>query len=1060
LAIPAIIVELVERFTRNRASYTASDYNEAQLRCAFLDPFFEALGWDMQNTLGYAEAYKDVVNEDAIKIGGSTKAPDYAFRIGGTRKFFVEAKKPAVRIRDDASPAYQLRRYAWSAKLPLSILTDFEELAVYDCRIKPDHADSAGVARVMLIPYTEYPARWDEIASIFSREAILKGSFDKYAESATSKRGTAEVDSAFLQQIEHWREDLAHNLALRNPNLTVRELNSAVQRTIDRLIFLRICEDRGIEDPDRLRALTNGLHIYGRLCDLFKQADMRYNSGLFHFQGEEDREEAPDTLTLGLSIDDKLLRDLIKGMYYPDSPYEFSVLPADILGHVYEQFLGKVIRLTPGHQAKIEEKPEVRKAGGVYYTPTYIVDYIVRQTVGRLVEGKTPRQIAGGYDGHPLRTLDPACGSGSFLIGAYQFLLDWHRDWYLANLVPLLEAGKAADAPEVRDLLPVRPTTKRGRRAANGNTALPVYLVQREGMAADWRLTTAERKRILLAHIFGVDIDAQAVEVTKMSLLLKVLEGENEQTLSQQLALFQERALPDLGANIQCGNSLVGPDFYDNQQMALLPADDQYRINVFDWQAGFPQVFGSHTPGFDAVIGNPPYIRIQTMKEWAPQEVEYYKRRYTSASKGNYDIYVVFVEKGLILLTDHGQLGFILPHKFFNAQYGEPLRALIAEGGHLRHIVHFGSLQVFRGATTYTCLLFLNRVSQSEFDMVKVHDLAGWRTGGCGIEGSIRANEVTKSEWNFVAGDQSELVARLRQFSVRLGDIADVFVGLQTSADDVFIMNWVETTSTGVRLFSKHLGQTWDFESNLLFPVVSGTDVGRYRPLPARQYILFPYQVDNEQATLIPLATLKRDYPKTAEYLSRSQKRLEARERGRFAGEGWHRFGRSQNLGIQNRKKLCVPRLVDRLHAAFDTAGDHFLDNVDVGGVTLKPEATSVSLPYLLGLLNSSLIAWYFPYVSAPFRGGWLSANRQFLSQLPIRTIDLSIPADQSRHDDVVQLVQRVLALHRQLAEARTDQERMVLERQIAVTDHQIDQLVYELYGLTAEEISIVESSS
>ncbi|MDE2180883.1 MAG: N-6 DNA methylase, partial [candidate division NC10 bacterium] len=427
MTLPQEIVELTERFDRNREAYRSGQYNETQLRREFLDPFFAALGWDVTNEKGYAEAYKDVIHEDAIKIGGATKAPDYCFRIGGTRKFFVEAKKPATNIKDDTSPAFQLRRYAWSAKLPLSILTDFDELAVYDCRIKPDHADRASTARILYLTYSEYAQRWDEIASIFSREAVLKGSFDRYAESSRGKKGTAAVDTTFLKEIEAWREALARNLALRNPGLTQRELNFAVQRTIDRIIFLRMCEDRGIEPYGQLQALLNGEHTYERLRYLYGLADDRYNSGLFHFKPETGRAEAPDALTTTLAIDDKVLKDILRRLYYPESPYEFSVLGADILGNVYEQFLGKVIRLTTGHRAVVEDKPEVKKAGGVYYTPTYIVDYIVTHTVGKLCDGKSPRQIA------KLRILDPACGSGSFLIGAYAHLLNYHRDWYVKD---------------------------------------------------------------------------------------------------------------------------------------------------------------------------------------------------------------------------------------------------------------------------------------------------------------------------------------------------------------------------------------------------------------------------------------------------------------------------------------------------------------------------------------------------------------------------------------------------------------------------------------------------
>ncbi|HZZ27292.1 MAG TPA: type I restriction endonuclease [Pirellulales bacterium] len=604
---PPAIAELVARFEEHRETYNRGDYNETQLRRDFLDPFFEALGWDIHNRLGYAQAYRDVIHEDSLRVEKTVKAPDYCFRIGGVRKFFVEAKKPSVDIKQQAAPAFQLRRYAWTAKLPLSILTDFEEFTIYDCRFKPNKDDKASEARILYLRYTDYRDRWSEIADIFSKEAILHGSFDKFAETTKRKRGTAEVDDAFLEEIEDWRSELARNIAIRNPDLSQRDLNFSVQRIIDRIVFLRICEDRGIEQYGTLRGLVNGPGAYPRLVERFHRADERYNSGLFHFSAEKDRAETPDEITTGLALDDKPLKDILGRFYYPDSPYEFSVLPSDILGQVYEQFLGKVIRLTPGHQAKIEEKPEVRKAGGVYYTPTYIVDYIVQNTVGKLVAGKSPQEIGGLTDAwkpskthRPITLLDPACGSGSFLLGAYQFLMNWYRDEYVK-----------AD--------PQQHATGREPRLF-------------QHYSGEWRLTAAERKRILLAHIYGVDIDPQAVEVTKLSLLLKVLEGENEETLERQLRLLHERALPDLGSNIKCGNSLIGPDFYAQQQMSLLDEEERLRINVFDWQAEFAHIFhlapgespgvapgdspgAKSSAGFDAVIGNPPYIRMETFKE-------------------------------------------------------------------------------------------------------------------------------------------------------------------------------------------------------------------------------------------------------------------------------------------------------------------------------------------------------------------------------------------------------------------------------------------------------------
>ena len=474
-SVPSKVLELIETFDRNIEAYKDQQYNETQLRREFIDPFFTALGWDVANVKGYAQAYKDVIHEDAIKIGGYTKAPDYCFRIGGTRKFFLEAKKPSIDIKGDPHPAYQLRRYAWSAKLPLSILTDFEEFAVYDCLTRPKQTDKASTARIKYYKYKEYAEKWGEIESVFSKEAIQKGSFDKFAATTKGKRGTTTVDNEFLAEIEKWRAEFARIIAMKNINLSTHQVNFAVQRTIDRILFLRLCEDRGIENYGQLLAISSGDQTYPRLCRIFEKADHKYNSGLFYFQKEKGRPEAPDELTLNLVFPDNPLKFILHSLYYPQCPYEFSVLPAEILGNVYEQFLGKVITLTGAHRAKVEDKPEVKKAGGIYYTPSYIVDYIVKNTVGRLLgdpscHSRDPSVIPsaaeesiknshcesaqGGrgnlkIDNHKskfanhkpltpkqienIKILDPACGSGSFLLGAYTYLLNYILDWYVEN---------------------------------------------------------------------------------------------------------------------------------------------------------------------------------------------------------------------------------------------------------------------------------------------------------------------------------------------------------------------------------------------------------------------------------------------------------------------------------------------------------------------------------------------------------------------------------------------------------------------------------------------------
>jgi type I restriction-modification system DNA methylase subunit/predicted type IV restriction endonuclease len=731
MTVPKEIKTLVERFKQNREAYRSSAYNETQLRQEFIDPFFEALGWDVDNEQGYAEAYKDVIHEDAIKVGGATKAPDYAFRIGGTRKFFVEAKRPGVNVKEDVEAAYQLRRYAWSAGLDLSILTNFEEFAVYERNKQPNKDDKASKSRALYFTYDQYEEEWDKIAGIFSPESIRKGSFERYAKSKTGRRGTAEVGDAFLKEIEGWRDVLARNIALRNPKLSTHELNFAVQRTIDRIIFLRICEDRGIEAYSQLMALRNGTNTYKRLAGIFRHADERYNSGLFHFRKEKDRGGSPDELTLGLKIDDTVLKAIFKDLYYPDSPYEFSVLPADILGHIYEQFLGKVIRLTPAHRAVVEEKPEVRKAGGVYYTPTYIVDYIVEHTVGKLLDGKTPKQV------EKLKILDPACGSGSFLLGAYQRLLDWHRDHYVEKGPDKVAKGRS---PKLF-----------------------------QGRGGEWRLTTAEKKRILLNNIYGVDIDPQAVEVTKLSLLLKVLEGENAETLGKTLRMFHERALPDLGDNIKCGNSLIGPDFYDDKQLDLLDEEERYRINAFDWNAEFPDIMNAG--GFDAVIGNPPYGGL-----FLPETLEYFKRNYTHQDGD--DLYLLFLEKYPDLLGKNSLLGVIVSNTWLQSvTYRRIRKFLTAQFRWVRVLI---PRQVFR-AVVDTHVLIFHKTEEDE-NLARTFSVDREKSTGIVLSHDLLWESIPKNgdPINVTSNPEiQDLFRKIQSLSVPLSEFCEVYNGIK-----------------------------------------------------------------------------------------------------------------------------------------------------------------------------------------------------------------------------------------------------------------------------------------
>ena len=610
------IEKLVERFDEQKEFYRKAEYNETLTRRDFIDPFFKALGWDIDNENGYAESYREVIHEDKVKVGKATKAPDYSFRlVGGKRLFFVEAKKPSVAIKDDILPAYQVRRYGWSAKLAISIITDFEEFAIYDCTKKPNPSDKAATARLKYIQYSDYLKEFDFIWDTFSKEKVLQGSFDKFVQSDTYKKGTTTVDNEFLQSLDRWRTYLATSISWNNKNLNEDEINFAVQQTIDRIIFLRIAEDRSIEPYGNLKSVLKSGEYYDNLFRIYQEADDKYNSGLFDF--------GKDKISKTLKVDNKVVKSIINELYYPESPYEFSVLSVEILGTAYEQSLGKQIKVDKAHRAKIEEKPAVRKAGGVYYTPQYIVDYIIKNSVGKLIEGKTPKDIA------KIKIADPACGSGSFLLGAYQYLLDWHKNYYTDN-------GKIS-------------------KGNKGNPLTP------EG-----NLTTAEKKRILLNNIFGVDIDVNAVEVTKLSLLLKCMEGETQASIETQMKLFNDRVLPTLDNNIKSGNSLVDTDYYDEE----LDFGDEKTIKPFSWKKSFSEVFKQG--GFDAIVGNPPWVSLNGKfgnDILNPQAQQYLIRKY-SGNTYRPNLYEYFVHKGLELINKNGYFTFIVPDRLgYNEQF-------------------------------------------------------------------------------------------------------------------------------------------------------------------------------------------------------------------------------------------------------------------------------------------------------------------------------------------------------------------------------------------------------
>jgi type I restriction-modification system DNA methylase subunit len=978
------ISELVQRFEEQYVSYKNSDYNETLTRRDFIDPFFKALGWDMDNEQGYAESFREVKHEDKLKIGNAVKAPDYSFRANSEKKlFFVEAKKPSVVIKDDIHPAYQVRHYGWNGKLSISIVTDFEEFAIYDCTKKPLKTDKASVARMKYLTFRDYLNEFDFLWDTLARISVLRGSLDKYVQGTANKRGAETVDKDFLKTLDGWRTYLATSLSRDNKELNEEEINFAVQQTIDRIIFLRIAEGRKVEPEGNLQtAITQG-DYYQNLFSIFKEADDKYNSGLFDFK--------KDTISKNLKIDNKVIKTIISELYVPKSQYEFSELSVEILGSAYEQFLGKVIRITPAHHAKIEEKPEVRKAGGVYYTPEYIVEYIVKNTVGKLIEGKTPKEIS------KIKIVDPACGSGSFLIGAYNYLLNYHKNYYSNN-------GKPA----------------KGRKE--------------DTLTPEGHLTTAEKKRILLNNIYGVDIDVNAVEVTKLSLLLKCLEGETEASIAHQLSMFHERVLPTLENNIKSGNSLVSTDIYENE---LFEVDK--KTKPFNWEKEFPEVFverieepnqkeelkriarqakahaekaleystvlsekletvfepqvnyaASNKGGFDVVIGNPPYGALFT-----DDEIKYIKSKYSTAV-WRVESYLLFIERASKLLKKDGSLGLIIPDTLLNLGFTQPSREFLLRNTRLQEIVGLPS-NVFPGATVDTIILLTEKA-----ELVNQFNASNIMVKTFGKKQPINSITNPQKEFYVKAEDwfnqnafnlqidniEKNILDKIESGKKTISEFAEIFSGIK-----VYEVGKGEPAQTKKIRDEKPF--TSEIKNNLdWFPFYDGKHIDRYKLLWNRN-----------------------NWLKYGKWLAAP------RNHENFEGE-----------------KILIRKIVGKTLIATYISETSYCNTLLF---VLKLKDKTYSYKSLLAILNSNLIGWYY---KKKFQ---ISEDDTF-PQIMIRDIlQFPLPSiDKESDTKLNKLVDQLLQLNEEKANTKLQSEIKRIERHIESCEDQINIKVYELYGL------------
>ena len=992
------INSLVQKYEKDKEYYLSEKYNETQLRSDFLDVFFELLGWDIKNKSQKPTFEREVILEESLKQGFlHAKKPDYTFRLFNERKFFLEAKKPSVDINKDALPAKQTRRYGFTAKLKISVLSNFEYLMIYDCSQEINEADTVNKALIKKYHYSQYVECFNEIQSIIGKDTVYDGNFDKKWSKIDENLEKFSVDTLFLAQINEWRLLLGTEIFKLFPDVTESELNDYVQSYINSLIFLRVCEDRNIEEYNCLLNIKNKDN-FNLLLEKFELADKKYNSGLFKLPYKEKI----------IKNSKSIFWEIIKKLYYPESTYSFSVFSSDILGNIYEIFLQDKLYIT-NSSIKLDKKPE-NIDRDIVTTPLFIIQNILEKTIIDFCCNKLPSEILKS------KFADISCGSGAFLLEAFQLLNDIFIDYYIKNdKTKLIHIG-----------------------------------------INSYKLSFNLKKEILLNCIFGIDKDFNAVESAKFGLLLKLLENETIETLPQSIPL-----LPDLSENISCGNSLISSEDIKNYSNG-----NKFTVNPFNF----------NNIKFDIIIGNPPYMKTEDIKSLTPLEKPIYENKYISAYK-QYDKYFLFLEQSIALLKDNGMLGYILPSKFTKVEAATALRKLLKEKSLVNTLISFGSNQIFSGKTTYTNILILSKSHNEEINYIEVNNLAEWKIKKYNSNASTNQINVEKLDdngWVLLTSNLENIHAKILKQSVTLEKFIgkkNIFNGIQTSRNDMYVFKPIDEDDTNYYFCSN--GKNWEIEKELTRPYYETPDtqsddsLNTYKVFRPNRFVIYPYQKKKNKIEFVKIEDLKITYPNAYKYFIENKGSFVNSKRGGkrdikpipLTADEWYRYGRQQSLDIGEIKEKIV---VGVLSQGNKYAIDHSKTLLSSGGtagycmITL-PENSNYSIYYLQAILNSKYVEWNAALYGEVFRGGYIARGTKVLSKLPIRKINFEDKIEKNLYQ-IIDSTQRQLIQTHELIDENTNNKRQknYYEKEFNILKEKLDNALMSLYGLTKEEDVII----
>ncbi|KAI3350160.1 Eco57I restriction-modification methylase domain-containing protein [Clostridium botulinum] len=987
--------ELVDRFSKDIKYYkNQSLYNEHNCRVEFIDPFFELLNWDISNKQGKAPQFREVITENYLS---DTGRPDYSMTLNGIIKFHTEAKKPSVEIEKETAPAYQTRRYGWSSNLRISVLTNFEYLIIYDTTIPPNQDDDVNVGAIKKYHYTEYVDNIEEITSLISKNSVYNGKFDIKLDNSCfnicDKGLQLPVDEYFLNSINQWRIELG-NYLYKNKGYEIDIINDCIQEFINQIIFIRICEDRKLPLYHMLKEISQESELISELEKLFKEADKKYNSGLFG--GEY----------IIFDLNNEIVRKIIEELYYPKSPYQFNLIQPNILGEIYELFLSEHLISLNGEI--VLESKEKNLNRDVVTTPIEIVKYMVERTLKEVCFNKTPKEILN------LKISDIACGSGIFLIEVYEWLITYVTQWYIDN-------------------------NKKEYLIDNGNK--------------EYTLSFQYKKEILEQCIFGIDIDIHAVEVAKFNLLLKLLEGETEPTLRGK-----EKVLPDLKKNILCGNSLID---FENINYSKLNDTDKEEIVTFSWN----QINDGKL--FDVIIGNPPYVSTENMKNLLNEkEFKVYKNKYKT-SKKQFDKYFLFIERAIEKLKDDGYMCYIVPNKFAKIKSGEILRQVLANNKYVKEYIDFGAEQLFKKSkkTVYSSILLIQKTVQNNFNYVEVNNLSRWFSKTDKNEKIIDSNILGSLPWALTTdSNDMDLIAQMYKGSVELSQESDIFTGIQTSAEQppiywFSIKDIIEETENTFKI--NKFDKQYEIEKLILrryFKPVLGTEknVGTYDIWDTNKYIIFPY---DENGRLYDINTMKNKYSGTFKYLLDNYDKLKPKQIDKTGKrdvptatvDTWYQYGRTQGLtAFNNRNKLIVGILSKKPMYIYDK-NNLLISSGDTAGycAIAQKEGSQYELEYIQAYLTHPYMEKLLSIIGSDFEKGFYARGKSILDRVPFKVLNFNNAEHKYIYECVVNETRRVYEINGRLIDKTlTKKSKTILADEKMYLVKNIEEMITKVYSI------------